>query len=100
MKKNPVAVVATVVVALAAAAFGIATASAATAGPITGLGGRCADVASASSDAGAETHHPARDVAAEDEAAHRVEATRDHERAVRRLGLADPRGLPELIRFG
>jgi hypothetical protein len=53
VKKTPVAIVATVVVALAAAAFGIATASAATAGPITGLGGKCVDVAGASGANGA-----------------------------------------------
>jgi hypothetical protein len=53
VKKTPVAIVATVVVALAAAAFGMATAGAAAAGPITGLGGKCVDVASASSADGA-----------------------------------------------
>jgi hypothetical protein len=47
------AVVGTAALGMAAAVFGIATANAATAGPITGLGGKCVDVASASSANGA-----------------------------------------------
>jgi hypothetical protein len=48
-RRTLVAVVATATLGVAAAVAGIATAQAATAGPISGLGGKCLDIAAASS---------------------------------------------------